>query len=385
MTDSGAISSPGADTGLLAAFEAAVARRGLTRDPAQAAAVRKLDDLQRRLEQPQPLRERLLRALRWRPSGHLPLPSATRGLYLWGPVGRGKTFVMDLFQAALRVPSKRQHFHHFMRDVHARLQEVHRRTDPLEAVAEQIAGEAQVICFDELQVTDIADAMILYGLLDALLRRGVTFVFTSNQPPSALYAGGLQRERFLPAIALLERELDVVEVAGATDFRLRNLKQAPVYLASTDAAAPAAMTALFERLAGVHDARGEASKLAIANRRIPTVRQRPGIVWFSFAALCEGPRSQADYIEIARLHHTLFVSDVPVLDAAHDDPARRFIGLVDELYDRNVKLVISAAAEPTALYTGERLAATFARTASRLIEMRSDAYLAQPHKESAAA
>jgi cell division protein ZapE len=360
------------------AYAAALETRGLEREPAQVAALEALADLADRLQQAHSLQGRLRRWLRWRPVGQP--PPTQRGLYLWGPVGRGKTFLLDLFRAALTVPARRQHFHHFMRDVHLRLQKLRRRPNPLTAVADEIAREAHVICFDELHVTDIADAMILYGLLDALLRRGVTFVFTSNQPPAGLYAGGLQRERFLPAIGLLERELDVIEVAGSTDFRLRSLQQVPVYFPVADPATPARMTALFDRLAGMGDARGEPGRLLIEGRRIPTLRQRPGVAWFSFATLCEGARGQADYIELARLHHTLFVSGVPVLDAGQDDAARRFIGLIDELYDRNVKLVLSAAADPAALYTGTRLAAPFGRTASRLIEMRSAEYLARPRR-----
>lgn len=362
---------------LRAAYATTVATRGLVPDATQQAVLARLVDLQQRLQPDPSLSGCLARWLRWRPPG-APRPTV-RGLYLWGPPGRGKTLLLDLFHATLPLPGRRQHFHHFMRDVHARLTRLRRRPNPLTAVAEQLAHESRVICCDELQVTDIGDAMILYGLFSALLKRGVCLVFTSNQPPSGLYAGGLQRERFLPAIGLLERELDVVAVEGPTDFRLRELRQADVWLPDAAPDTATRLAATFERLAGVAPGKSRAT-LEINGRKLSVVRQSPDAVWMTFTALCEGPRGQADYIELARTFRTLLLSDVPVLGADRDDAARRFIGLIDELYDRGVKLIVSAAAAPETLYRGTYLAEAFRRTVSRLIEMRSADYLGRPHR-----
>ncbi|MET0291227.1 MAG: cell division protein ZapE [Steroidobacteraceae bacterium] len=356
------------------------ASRQLTPDPAQALVLDRLADLQQRLETARDSRGAFARLMRWIPVGRP--PATVRGLYLWGPPGRGKTLLVDVFFSTLPVPGRRQHFHHFMRDVHDRLRKLRRRPNPLDAVADQIASEARVVCLDELQVTDIADAMILYALFTALLRRGVCLVCTSNQPPGDLYKDGLQRERFLPAIALLERELDVHETTGATDFRLRNLQRAEVYLPSGDRTTRSRLDALFEQLSHAPTAPAHKS-IELNGRRIAVVREAHDIAWFEFSTLCEGPRGQSDYIELAQLYHTLIVSDVPVLGADQDDAARRFMGLIDELYDRGVKLVLSAAAEPTTLYRGTRLAEAFQRTVSRLIEMRSADYLARPHRADA--
>jgi cell division protein ZapE len=232
-----------------------------------------------------------------------------------------------------------------------------------------------VYCLDEFMVQDIGDAMILHGVLDGLLRRGVVLVTTSNTPPSRLYEGGLQRERFLPTIALLERMLDVVEIMPGEDYRQRQLRAAPTWLHSRDAATTQRMRELFARLAG-NAAVDDAHSMMVEGRPIATLRHAGGLAWFTFAALCEGPRAADDYIAIARRMHTVFLSDVPVFDGHNDDAARRFIALVDELYDRRVKLIVSAAAEPLELYRGERLARDFGRTASRLVEMRGSEYLA---------
>jgi len=267
-----------------------------------------------------------------------------RGVYLWGPVGRGKTWLVDLFQQQQARHSRRLHFQHLMRNVHAALARLKRRERPLALVAARMASQARVWCVDEFEVTDIADAMILHGLVAALLDRGVVLVMTSNTPPVRLYAGGLQRERaatYLPAVA-------------------------------PDTAAR--MQALFEHLAGPASIHA-AAVMQIEHRPIAARCHAGGMAWFDFRALCEGPRSAADYIAIARQLHTVFLSDVPRFDGTNDDAARRFIALVDELYDRRVRLVISAAAEPAQLYAGERLRAAFERTASRLMEMRSAAYL----------
>jgi cell division protein ZapE len=303
-----------------------------------------------------------------------------RGLYLWGGVGRGKTFLVDEFFAGLPVPGKRrEHFHRFMLDVHARLRRHRDRPSPLEQVAADIAEEARLLCIDEFVVNDVADAMILATLLAALFRRGVTLVATSNLPPAALYAGGLQRERFLPAIALIERHCRVVELAAGQDYRLRELERATLWLGPGVAGVDARLEAEFDRLtggAGERDAR-----IQVAGRAVRARRRAEDVVWFEFRELCEGPRAAADYIEIARCYHAVFLSGVPVMDARADDAARRFVTLVDEFYDRGVKLVLSAAADaPGELYRGERLAFEFRRAASRLHEMQGRDYLARPHR-----
>ena len=349
--------------------------RGFSADPAQLAAVARLDAVRRRLlRRPRARLPRLLRAL-------LPRrPDApARGLYLWGGVGRGKTFLLDLFFASLPFAERRRrHFHRFMHEVHAQLAQLRGERDPLEQVAEGIARETRVLCFDELQVTDIADAMILGNLLDALLRRAVTLVATSNSAPRELYKDGLQRARFLPAIASLERHLEVWRIGGTTDYRLAELTQAGVYLPAAAADTRVRLEQLFTRLAD-HGARAGGSIL-VEGRTIPVIRSGGGVLWCEFGALCAGPRSADDYIEIAREYHSVIVSGVPVLGPTTDDEARRFIALIDEFYDRNVKVIVSAAAAAPGLYRGERLAAPFERTASRLIEMQSAAYLAREHK-----
>ena len=237
---------------------------------------------------------------------------------------------------------------------------------------------ARVLCLDELYVSDIADAMILGALFEELLRQGVTLVFTSNLPPSQLYRDGLQRARFLPAIALLEGALDVLPLDGGIDYRLRQLRQARIYLDSTAADTTARLETLFRQLAGEHGDPG--AELQVQGRRLRARRRSSDVVWFDFATLCTGARSQVDYIEIARDFHTVFVSDVPRLGEADDNAARRFIALVDEFYDQGVKLVLSAAAEPALLYGGERLRFEFQRTQSRLVEMQSEEYLARAHR-----
>ena len=299
-------------------------------------------------------------------------------MYLWGGVGRGKTYLMDLFHAHAGVPVRREHFHRFMKEVHARLHELRDLSDPLVRVAEGIRGDAVALCLDELYVSDIADAMILAGLFDAFVQQGVVLVCTSNTPPGGLYRDGLQRARFLPAIALLERHTRVVNVDGGIDYRLRALEKAPLYVESEATDSEARMQERFTTIAGTPGAAD--ALLAVEGRTIAARRSASDVVWFDFEAICDGPRSQADYVEIARDYHTVLVSGVPCFDAASDNQARRFIALVDELYDRNVKLVIAAAAPHEALYRGERLAFEFERTRSRLVEMQSHDYLARPHK-----
>jgi cell division protein ZapE len=359
--------------GLQERFDQELQRRGYVPDAAQLAAVSRLERLRLALAGPRPSwLGRWLRGKRDAP--------APRGVYLWGGVGRGKTWLMDLFFASVpEVARRRQHFHHFMRDVHAELAELRGQSEPLRLVARELARHARVLCLDELFVEDIADAMLLGMLFEALLQQGVTLVITSNVPPAGLYRDGLQRARFLPAIALLESELDVLQVDGGTDYRLRQLRQAPVYLSLADpGAARRAMSAWFERLADPHG--NTDRRLRISERTLRALRRRGDVVWFRFKTLCGGARSTADYVQIAHQFHAVLLSSVPQLGADQDDAARRFIALVDEFYDRGVKLIVSAACAPQSLYQGSRLVPEFRRTESRLVEMQSEAYLAQPHQ-----
>ncbi len=369
-----------AATDLRTLYEEQLAGRGFRPDPVQQAVVARLDDLRSRLiaacEADASLVRRWFNAL-----GGKPTSEPVRGVYLWGGVGRGKTWMMDLFFQSLPFPQRRRrHFHRFMHDVHAELKTLQQREAPLDVVADRIAQEARVLCFDELFVADIADAMILGGLFAALFRRGVTLVATSNVAPRDLYKNGLQRQRFIPTIDVIEQHADVVAVDGATDYRLRQLTQAGTYLPSSAPDANRRLQELFHELADDALPAATGSSIEIEGRDIQVVRESGGVVWFDFMALCSGPRSQEDYIEIAREYQSVIVSNVPVFDALHEDEARRFIALVDELYDRNVNLIVSAAAPPMELYRGERVAFQFERTASRLIEMQSQEYLAREHR-----
>ncbi|MBN8923769.1 MAG: cell division protein ZapE [Rhodanobacter sp. 68-29] len=301
------------------------------------------------------------------------------GLYLWGTVGRGKTFLMDLFVASLpHGVALRRHFHRFMAEVHERLRELGERQDPLAEVAAGLAARCRVLCLDEFLVNDIGDAMILARLLECLFARGVALVTTSNTAPSDLYKDGLQRARFLPAIALLEQQCHVLRMASAHDWRLRALSQAAVYHTPPGAEAHRALERIFHDHAVGDVAEGGA--LEINGRAIPCRRRADNILWFDFAALCEGPRAVADYIALAKAGPAVIVSDVPQFTVYSEDAAKRFVQLVDEFYDRHVKLILSAAAPITELYDGERLRAEFGRTESRLIEMQSEEYLALPHR-----
>jgi cell division protein ZapE len=360
---------------LHARYTAALAARGFAPDPAQARAVATLARVGRELAA-RPGGDGVIARLRRRLAGAPPAP--VQGAYLWGGVGRGKTFVMDLFYEALPFPDRlRYHFHRLMYRVHGRLKTLHDREDPLEVVAAEFAAQARVICFDEFYVTDIADAMILGNLLDALFRRGVTLVATSNIAPGDLYRGGLQRQRFLPAIDLIRKHTEVLEVDAGTDYRLRVLERTEIWHSPLDAGADAGLARWFEALAPDEGSRGQSIELN--GRDVPTRRRAGGIAWFDFAALCDGPRSQEDYIEVARAFQAVVLSGVPVLDESMEDQARRFVALVDEFYDRRVKLVVSAAAPVPGLYRGSRLRSEFARTTSRLLEMQSRDYLAAPH------
>ena len=354
----------------LARYRAELARLGWTADPVQEMVAMRLDALHAALLAWRPPRRRLFA----RPAPLTPV----RGLYLWGDTGRGKTWLVDLFYKCLPFPEKtRRHFHRFMADVHEDLKAHRDAADPLARVADGLAARVRVICFDEFFVSDIADAMILGTLFEKLFARGVTLVATSNVPPRELYRDGLQRARFVPAIEQLERHTDVLHVMGETDYRLRLLERAEIYHAPLDPAAEAGLAALFAA-AAPEDTHNH-GPLRVLGREIPVRCRADGVAWFDFAAICGGPRSQADYIEIARSFHTVLVAGVPQFTPETENEARRFIALVDEFYDRSVKLVLSAAVPLEALYRGRRLNFEFKRTASRLQEMRSRDYLAAPH------
>ncbi len=354
-----------------ARYQHDIQQRGFTRDPAQIHAVEQLQNLFEQLQKPR-------RAPGWLGRLRGPRPAA-KGLYLWGGVGRGKTYLMDIFYECLQRPQKRRvHFHRFMQDVHQRLRQHGGRANPLEAVSEELLEQATVLCFDEFFVVDIADAMILGGLLQHLFEGGMVLVATSNIEPDGLYRDGLQRAKFLPAINLLNRHTQVINVDGDTDYRLRILTQAEIYHTPLNSAARARMEAALRQLAP-----GEISwqkDITINHRPVATIACSDGIVWCSFAELCESPRSSSDYIELSRRFNTLMLSDIPVLEDGMNDPARRFINLIDELYDRNVNLMVSAAASPDQLYRGSKLAFEYQRTLSRLTEMQSQEYLAREHK-----
>jgi cell division protein ZapE len=340
-------------------------------DPAQQAALAAFDRMHQALgDTPEPTFWKRLLGRR---------PTAPRGLYLWGSVGRGKTFLMDLFFDSLPAGGKiRVHFHRFMQDIHAELRRLSGHSDPLEKVAERIAGDTRVLCLDEFFVLDIGDAMILGNLLKALFSRGVMLVTTSNTAPANLYQDGLQRDRFLPAIALIETHCEIEEMVSPTDWRLRALKQAPVYQTPPDARAERVLLDTFRRVAMGHER--EDFILSVNERPIRVRREGDGVIWFDFEALCDGPRGVADYIELARSYHTLLISRVPEFTPQTEDAALRFVELVDELYDHGVKLVLSAAVPIVDLYDGQRYRAMFARTESRLIEMQSEDYLGREHR-----
>ena len=302
-----------------------------------------------------------------------------RGLYIWGGVGRGKTHLVDTFYDSLALERKlRVHFHRFMQRLHAALTQHSGAKNPLEVVADDIADEALVLCFDEFFVSDIGDAMILGGLIDALFRRGVTLVTTSNIPPQELYRDGLQRSRFLPAIALLEQHLTVTHLEAATDYRFRTLQRADLWHVPHDRTAAEALSAYFSSLTGREA--GDPRSVDINQRPLTLLADAPGVAWATFSTLCEEPRGAVDYVEMAREYHTVLIEQIPLLGRDKEDAARRFINLVDEFYDRNVKLIATGAQAPEALYDGSRLRFEFDRTVSRLQEMRTEEYLKAEHR-----
>ncbi len=311
--------------------------------------------------------------------GHTPALKPTKGLYFWGGVGRGKTYLVDMFYDCLPFADKRRvHFHRFMHRVHQERKALHHQIDPLDVIAKEWAQQTRIICFDEFVVNDVADAVILVKLLEGLFKRGVTLVATSNVEPLSLYKGGLQRDLFLPAIDLIYRHCEVVNLDSGIDYRLRFLDKAATFFTPLNDQAQSGLEHAFKHLAP--DAGVAEAPIAIEGRELTSRRRSDGVIWFEFSELCDGPRSQNDYIELARCFHSILVSNVPVLDRLQEDQARRFINLVDVLYDHSVKLILSAAASAEQLYVGTRNAFEFQRTVSRLLEMQSHDYLALPHK-----
>lgn len=352
---------------VLSTYQSELQARGYTSDPAQLLGVAALERCATEWSLYKVQRSNALKKL-------INHPDIPRGVYLFGGVGRGKSFLMDCFYNAVPLKRKtRLHFHEFMREVHRELHELQGTVNPLDELGRRMAQRYKLICFDEFHVADITDAMILHRLLDALFAHGVGFVTTSNFKPDDLYPGGLHRARLLPAIELLNRRMEVVNVDAGTDYRRRALEHVKLYHCPCGAAADAAMTTAFEQLAEAHD---ESPLLHIEAREIRARRRAGGVVWFDFKTLCGGPRSQNDYLELATQFHTVLLSDVPAMPVRLASEARRFTWLVDVLYDRRVKLIVSAEVEPEALYTEGPLAHEFPRTVSRLHEMQSAEFLA---------
>jgi cell division protein ZapE len=345
-------------------YQEHLAKRGFVSDPSQLRAVERLQRLYEEWTAYKRKRNSALTRLLVRPA----LP---KGVYLWGPVGRGKSFLMDsFFRCVPLVRKRRVHFHHFMREIHRELDALKGEEDPIAALAEKVSRKYRLICFDEFHVSDIADAMILGRFLEQAMDKGVQFVMTSNYPPDELYPNGLQRERFLPTIEFLKKRLDVVAVDNGTDYRRLKMERLKVY--HVGEGGDAALERIFGSLKDVEE---EDHPLDVDGRRIPYRKRAGGLVWFDFQVLCGGPRSYADYVDLAKRFHTVIVSGIPRLSPKNADAARRFTWLVDVFYDDRVKLVVSAEAEPEALFPEGDNSAEFQRTASRLHEMQSAAYL----------
>ncbi len=353
-------------------YDAELEARGYSSDPAQLRAVLALDRCAREWQDYLDQRSSTLKKM-------INRPGIPRGVYMFGGVGRGKSFLMDSFFNAVPLKRKvRLHFHEFMREVHRELQEMQGVANPLDELAKKMARRYRLICFDEFHISDVTDAMILYRLLLALFNNRVGFVTTSNFHPDNLYPGGLHRDRVLPAIALLKSRLELVAVDNGTDYRSRTLEHVRLYHTPLGQGADAQMTQTFEQLAEVHD---EDPILHIEARQIAARRKAGGVVWFDFGTLCGGPRSQNDYLEIATQFHTVLLSDVPHMPVRMASEARRFTWLVDVLYDRRVKLIVSAEVAPELLYTEGPLLHEFPRTVSRLTEMQSKAFLSAGRRD----
>ncbi|MBC7376389.1 MAG: cell division protein ZapE [Burkholderiaceae bacterium] len=354
-------------TSVLEQYRAELGSRGYQSDPAQLRAVEALERCATEWAGYKEQRSNAFKKL-------INRPDIPRGVYMYGGVGRGKSFLMDCFYSAVPIVRKtRLHFHEFMREVHRELADLKGTPDPLDELGRRMAKRYRLLCFDEFHVADITDAMILHRLLSALFDNGVGFVTTSNFKPDDLYPGGMHRDRILPAIALLNEHLEVVSVDNGTDYRRRTMQQVKLYHMPLGPQADAEMDEAFNKLAEAHD---ENPVLHIEAREIRARRKAGGVVWFDFKTLCGGPRSQNDYLEIATQFHTVLLSDVPHMPVRMASEARRFTWLVDVLYDRRVKLIMSAEVVPEALYTDGPLAHEFPRTASRLNEMQSAEFLA---------
>lgn len=354
-----------------ATYEAALAERGFSSDPAQLRAIEALERCAAEWGSYKQRRSNALKKLFIK-------PAIPRGVYMFGGVGRGKSFLMDCFYNAVPIKRKtRLHFHEFMREVHRELRDLQGTVNPLDELGARIAKRYKLICFDEFHVADVTDAMILHRLLEALFKAGVGFVTTSNFHPDGLYPDGLHRDRILPAIELLKQRLEVINVDNGTDYRQRTLTHIQLYHCPLGDAADAAMAQAFDQLAEAAD---ESPVMHIESREIRALRRAGGVIWFDFRTLCGGPRSQNDYLEIASQFHTLLLSNVPQMAVRQASEARRFTWLVDVLYDRRVKLIMSAAVPPAQLYLDGPMAHEFPRTVSRLGEMQSAEYLALEHR-----
>ena len=353
-------------------YQKVVARRGYISDESQMAAVRKMQELYDEWVGYKARRNTTLKRMFIKPE----LP---RGVYLWGGVGRGKSFLMDSFYLCVPLVKKRRvHFHHFMRDVHQALDDVKGMEDPLALVAKDIASKYRLICFDEFHVNDIADAMILGRLLEHLFDNRVMLCMTSNYHPDLLWKDGLQRAQFLPAIELIKAHLDIINVDAGVDYRRRALESARIYHSPIVEGTEAALSADFDRIAEVED---EHQPLDVEGRNLRYKRRAGGIVWFDFKELCGGPRSYTDYVDLARRFHTIVLSDIPEMGPRQASEARRFTWLIDVMYDARVKMIMSAAVAADKLYTQGALVNEFARTVSRIDEMQTLDYLAQPRLE----
>ena len=356
---------------VLEQYSQLLAERGYRSDASQQAAVERLQRLETELSEFKRRRSGFLRKL-------LDRPTVPRGVWMYGGVGRGKSLLMDVFYEAVPVVRKtRVHFHEFMRSVHRELRDLRQVSDPLDEVARRLAARYRLICFDEFHVSDVADAMILERLLSGLFANGVVFVMTSNYRPDDLYPDGLNRDSILPAIALLKTHLDILNVDAGTDYRRLAMQGVDVYLSPLGAETERRFAQAFERIAGPST---DDPNLTIEHRVIAALRRSGGVVWFDFSTLCDGPRSQLDYLEIATRFHTVMLSSVPCMTAAMSSQARRFTWLVDVFYDQRVKLLIAADVPPEQLYVAGAMAGEFHRTVSRLIEMQSPDYQAAPRR-----
>lgn len=347
-------------------YQDALTKRGFQSDPAQQLAVDRLQQAYEEWVLYKTKRSNKFTRLITR-------PDVPRGVYMWGGVGRGKSFLMDSFYSVVPVVRKtRFHFHEFMRAVHRQLDELKGVADPLDEVARRIAKKYRLICFDEFHVSDVADAMLLYNLLKALFENGVSFVMTSNYQPDTLYPDGLHRDRMLPTIALLKEKLDVLNVDSGNDYRKRALEQVDAYLTPLSAVTDQRLREMFLRIAETSD---EDARVNIEGRDLRALRRAGSVIWFDFSTLCGGPRSQNDYLEIASRFHTVILSSIPAMSAAMSSEARRFTWLIDVFYDNKVKLIMSAEVIPEELYTQGTLSNEFNRTVSRIIEMQSREYM----------